>query len=160
MHVVDRLDLRVTHDGYRVETGVLAHLRERRLQLREIRHRRSRAQVLVLRQRHLADRVLDREDRLVEIACLLRMRRAPFVQWLLVLSAVVPLLILVPAGIASADFDLRLPYVLSTLVELGAVSMWMPLLLAAWAFGTDQQSDTWKLLLVRQPRRALHVVSK
>ena len=76
MHVLDRLDLRVLLDRHRIEARLLAELRERWLELRQVGETGAGSQILVARERDLAAAVRDGDDRSVEPPGLLCMRGA------------------------------------------------------------------------------------
>ena len=76
MDVVELLDLRIALLRHRIEAREFAQLRERRLERRQRLHRRIGAHMLVMVEDGLAENVLHRHDRLLEIAVLPRIRRA------------------------------------------------------------------------------------
>ena len=87
--------------------------------------------------------------------------RAPLVRSTFALSLIVPLLIIIPAGLSPPVSHLRFPASIARLGELlPTITLIIPSLLMAWVVGVEQGTDTWKTLLVRRPGRAGFLVAK
>ncbi len=93
---------------------------------------------------------------------LLKVCKSPFLRGVLFLFFALPLVVTLIVAFATEDAGgLRWPMsAVNAAQSAVVVTTLLPPLLMAWLFGLEQSNDTWKVLLVRAPRRAPFLLAK